>query len=106
MISTGLTIGFPGAGTAQAEGAPVAATKTLTPSAGHRQFPGNKEDMLKYPGLEEGWRAEMAEAIQNALDIDLLRKTDAGILDHGMDPTAPADATNGCGVSDRCLWER
>ena len=93
LISTGLTIGFPGAGTAQTEGAPVAATKTLTPRRATGNFPVNKEDMLKYPGLEEGWRVEMAAAIQNALDIDLLRKTNAGVLTHGTAPTAPADST-------------
>ena len=44
--------------------------------------------MLKYPMLEESWRQEMNAAIQNALDIDLLRKTGDGLLDHGTDPTA------------------
>lgn len=93
IVGTGLTIAFPGKNTAPSESAPTASVTTLSPRRATGFFPVAKEDMLKYPMLEESWRQEMNAAIQNALDIDLLRKTGDGLLDHGTDPTAPSAAT-------------
>ena len=36
--------------------------------------------------LEDGLRADLGDAVQNAMDVDLLTRTGAGLLDLGSDP--------------------
>ena len=92
-IGTGVTIGEPGAGTAQAESDPTATITTLTPRRLTGNFPINREDLAKFPGMEDAWRMELSDALQNAIDVDLLTKNNKGLLDKGTDPTAPNVAT-------------
>ena len=94
VITTGVTIGFVAAGASQAESSPVAAITTLTPRRGTGNFPINKEDLAVFPGMEDAWRMELSDAVQNAIDVDLLRLASKGLLKAGgTDPTDPADAT-------------
>ena len=94
VITTGVTIGFVSAGDAQAESSPVAAVTTLTPRRGTGNFPINKEDLAVFPMMEDAWRMELTDAVQNAIDVDLLTLASKGLLKAGgTDPTDPADAT-------------
>ena len=93
VVGTGINITFPGEGTASAESSPTATVTTLSPRRASGNFPVNKEDLLKFPMMEEAWQMEMNEAIQNALDIDLLTLTSKGLLAHGTAPTDPTSAT-------------
>ena len=94
VITTGVTIGFVAAGAAQAESSPVAAVTTLTPRRGTGNFPINKEDLAVFPMMEDAFRTELTDAVQNAIDVDLLRLTNKGLLvSGGTTPTDPADAT-------------
>ena len=94
VISTGVTIGFVAAGAAQAESSPEATITTLTPRRGTGNFPINKEDLAVFPGMEDAWRMELTDAVQNAIDVDLLTLASKGLLvAGGTDPTDPADAT-------------
>ena len=93
VIGTGVTIGEPGRATAQAESSPGAAITTLTPRRLTGNFPIAREDLLRFPGMEEAWRAELNGAVQNAIDVDLLRRNNKGLLDVGTDPTPPTSAT-------------
>ena len=93
-ITTGVTIGFVAAAAAQAESAPAAAVTTLTPRRGTGNFPINKEDLAVFPMMEDAWRMELTDAVQNAIDIDLLTLASKGLLKAGgTDPTDPSDAT-------------
>ena len=94
VITTGVTIGFVAAGAAQAESSPEAAVKTLTPRRGTGNFPVNKEDLAVFPMMESAWRMELTDAVQNAIDVDMLTLASKGLLvAGGTDPTDPADAT-------------
>ena len=93
VIGTGVTIGFPGRVTAQAESSPTAAVTTLTPRRGTGNFPIAKEDLLKFPSMEDAWRMELSDAVMNAVDVDLLTLATKGLLAFGTAPTAPTDAT-------------
>ena len=94
VITTGVTIGFVAAGAAQAESSPVAAITTLTPRRGTGNFPINKEDLAVFPMMEDAFRMELSDAVQNAIDVDLLQLASSGLLKAGgTDPTAPSDAT-------------
>ena len=93
VIGTGITIGEPGRAVAQAESSPGAAIITLSPRRLTGNFPIAREDLLRFPMMEEAWRAELGSAVQNAIDHDLLRKNNKGLLDHGTDPTTPSAAT-------------
>ena len=53
----------------------------------------SKENLLKYPMLEEAWRMEMNAAIADAIDKDILTLAAKGLLTHGTNPTNPADET-------------
>ena len=93
-ITTGVTIGFVAAGVAQAESSPEAAVTTLSPRRGTGNFPINKEDLAVFPMMESAWRMELTDAVQNAIDVDLLTLASKGLLvAGGTDPTDPADAT-------------
>ena len=94
VITTGVTIGFVAAGDAQAESSPVAAVTTLTPRRGTGNFPINKEDLAVFPGMEDAFRMELTDAVQNAIDVDLLTLASKGLLKAGgTAPTDPANAT-------------
>ena len=94
VITTGVTIGFVAPGAAQAESSPVAAVTTLTPRRGTGNFPINKEDLAKFPGMEDAWRMELTQAVQNAIDVDLLTLAGKGLLvDGGTAPSTPGAAT-------------
>ena len=94
VITTGVTIGFVAAGASQAESSPVAAITTLSPRRGTGNFPINKEDLAVFPGMEDAFRMELSDAVQNAIDVDLLRLSGKGLLvSGGTTPTDPADAT-------------
>ena len=93
VIGTGVTIGEPGRAVAQGESSPGAAITTLTPRRLTGNFPIAREDLLRFPGMEEAWRAELSAAVQNAVDHDLLRKTNKGLLDFGTNPATPGAAT-------------
>ena len=94
VITTGVTIGFVAPGVAQAESSPEAAVTTLSPRRGTGNFPINKEDLAKFPGMEDAWRMELTEAVQNAIDVDLLTLAGKGLLKAGgTDPTDPSDPT-------------
>ena len=94
VITTGVTIGFVAAGAAQAESSPVAAVTTLSPRRATGNFPINREDLAKFPMMEDAWRMELTQAVQNAIDVDLLTLASKGLLvNGGTDPTDPSDAT-------------
>ena len=94
VITTGVTIGFVAAGAAQAESSPVAAITTLSPRRGTGNFPINKEDIAVFPMMEDAWRQELTDAVENAMDVDLLTLASKGLLKAGgTNPTDPADAT-------------
>ena len=94
VITTGVTIGFVSPGDAQAESSPVAAVTTLTPRRGTGNFPINKEDLAVFPMMEDAWRQELTDAVQNAIDVDLLTLASKGLLKAGgTDPTDPSNAT-------------
>ena len=94
VITTGVTIGFVAPGAAQAESSPEAAVTTLTPRRGTGNFPINKEDLAKFPGMEDAWRMELTSAVQNAIDVDLLTLSGKGLLKAGgTNPTDPSDPT-------------
>ena len=94
VITTGVTIGFVAPAAAQAESSPVAAVTTLSPRRGTGSFPIAREDLAKFPGMEDAWRMELTQAVQNAIDLDLLTLASKGLLKAGgTDPTAPSDAT-------------
>ena len=93
-ITTGVTIGFVAAGAAQAESSPEASITTLTPRRGTGNFPINKEDLAVFPMMEDAWRMELTDAVQNAIDVDLLQLASKGLLvSGGVTPTDPADPT-------------
>ena len=94
QITTGVTIGFVAAGAAQAESSPEASITTLTPRRGTGNFPINKEDLAVFPMMESAWRMELTDAVQNAIDVDLLTLSGKGLLKAGgTDPTDPSDPT-------------
>ena len=94
VITTGVTIGFVAPAAAQAESSPVAAVTTLTPRRGTGNFPINREDLAKFPMMEDAFRQELTDAVQNAMDVDLLTLASKGLLvDGGTDPTDPSVAT-------------
>lgn len=92
VVGTGMTIEFPGVNTAPAESAPTATITTLSPRGARGFVPVAKEDLIKFPGLEDSFRMEMESAIQDAIDLDLLTLANKGLLQLG-NPSDPADAT-------------
>ena len=96
VITTGITIGDPGRATAQAESSPAGSVTTLTPRRFTGGFPIAREDMAKFARIEEAFREEAQSAIQDALDLDFLTKTNKGLLTTAADtePTAPNAATS------------
>ena len=97
IVGTGITIGEPGRTVAQGQSSPTATVDTLSP----RRFTGNwpvaREDMAKWSMLEDAFRVDAMSALQDALDIDVLTKTNKGLLTTAADPdptpATPAAAT-------------
>ena len=92
VLSTGVTIGGPHTdSTDVAETTGAVTISTLQPRRLNGSFAVKQTDLATFPMLEDGLRADLGDAIQNAMDSDLLRRTDAGLLDLGADPaTVPA----------------
>ena len=94
VLSTGVTIGGPHTDSTEVTETTGAVTiTTLQPRRLNGSFAVKQVDLATFPMLEDSLRADLGDALQNAIDIDLLTRTDAGLLDFGTDPTAPAAAT-------------
>ena len=94
VLDTGVTIHGPYTdSTESAETTGAVTITTLEPKRLNGSFAVRQTDLATFPMLEEGLRADLGDAVSNAIDIDLLRRTGEGLLDFGSDPTAPADAT-------------
>ena len=54
-------------------------------------------DLATFPMIEDSLRADLGDALQNAVDVDLLTRAATGLLTsgNGTDPTAPTAATDG-----------
>ena len=94
VLSTGVTIGGPYTDSTEATETTGAVTiSTLEPKRLNGSFAVRQVDLATFPMIEDALRADLGDAVQNAMDVDLLRRTGEGLLDFGTDPTAPADAT-------------
>ena len=94
VLSTGVTIGGPHTDSTEVTETTGAVTiSTLEPKRLNGSFAVKQTDLATFPMIEDGLRADLGDAVSNAIDIDLLKRTNAGLLDFGSDPTAPADAT-------------
>ena len=94
VLATGVTIGGPYTNSTEATETTGAVTlSTLEPKRLNGSFAVRQKDLATFPMIEDALRADLGAAVQNAIDIDLLKRTDAGLLDFGTDPTAPANAT-------------
>ena len=94
VLSTGVTIGGPHTDSTETTETTGAVTlSTLEPKRLNGSFAVRQTDLATFPMLEDGLRADLGDAVSNAIDIDLLTRTNEGLLDFGTDPTAPANAT-------------
>ena len=94
VLSTGVSIGGPYTdSTEQAETTGAVTISTLQPKRLNGSFAVRQVDLATFPMIEDALRADLGDAVQNAMDVDLLRRTGEGLLDFGSDPTAPANAT-------------
>ncbi len=94
VLETGVTIAGPYTdSTESAETTGAVAITTLEPKRLNGSFAVKQIDLATFPMIEDALRADLGDAVSNAIDIDLLRRTGEGLLDFGTDPTAPADAT-------------
>ena len=94
VLSTGVTIGGPHTDdTEVAESTGAVTISTLYPRRLNGSFAVKQTDLATFPMLEEAFRADLGDAVQNAIDVDLLTRPDEGLLDLGTDPTAPSAAT-------------
>ena len=94
VLSTGVTIGGPHIDdTEVAESTAAVTISTLQPRRLNGSFSVKQTDLATFPMLEDSFRADLGDAVQNAIDVDLLTRPDEGLLDLGTDPTAPAAAT-------------
>ena len=66
---------------------------TLQPRRMSGSFAIKQTHLATFPMLEDGLRADLADGLQNAIDIDLLTRTGSGLLDFGSDPNNPSAAT-------------
>jgi hypothetical protein len=94
VLSTGVTIGGPHTdSTAVAESTGAVAITTLQPKRLNGSFAVKHTDLATFPMLEDALRMDLGDALQDAIDVDLLRRTAEGLLDDGADPpTVPANA--------------
>ena len=94
VLSTGVTIHGPYTDDTEATESTGAVTiSTLEPKRLNGSFAVKQTHLATFPMIEDALRADLGDAVSDAMDIDLLKRTDAGLLDFGADPTAPADAT-------------
>ena len=94
VLSTGVTISGPYTDDTEATETTGAVTiTTLEPKRLNGSFAVKHTHLATFPGLEDALRADLGDAVSNAIDVDLLRRTGEGLLDFGSDPTAPANTT-------------
>ena len=94
VLATGVTINGPYTdSTESAETTGAVAITTLEPKRLNGSFAVRQTDLATFPMLEDALRTDLGDAVSNAIDVDLLKRTGEGLLDFGTDPTAPADAT-------------
>ena len=94
VLGTGVTISGPYTDdTEAAESTGAVTISTLEPKRLNGSFAVKQTDLATFPMLEDGLRADLGDAVSNAMDIDLLKRSSAGLLAFGSAPTAPADAT-------------
>ena len=87
VLSTGVTIGGPHTDSSDsAETTGVVAISTLEPQRLNGSFAVRQTDLATFPMLEDALRADLGAAVSNAIDVDLLRRTDEGLLALGTDP--------------------
>ena len=92
VLSTGVTIGGPHTDdTEVAETTGAVTISTLEPKRLNGSFAVKQVDLATFPMIEDALRADLGDAVSNAMDVDLLTRTGAGLLDLGADPpTVPA----------------
>ena len=94
VLSTGVTISGPYTDSTEAAESTGAVTiTTLEPKRLNGSFAVKQTDLATFPMLEDGLRADLGDAVSNAIDIDLLTRSGEGLLDFGTDPSAPGAAT-------------
>ena len=94
VLGTGVTIHGPYTDDTEATESTGAVTlSTLEPKRMNGSFAVKQTDLATFPMIEDGLRADLGDAVSNAIDIDLLKRTDKGLLEFPADPTTPADAT-------------
>ena len=87
VLDTGVTIGGPYTDSTESTETTGAVTiSTLEPKRLNGSFAVRQTDLATFPMLEDGLRADLGDAVSNAIDIDLLTRTGAGLLDLGTDP--------------------
>ena len=87
VLATGVTIHGPYTDdTEAAESSGAVTISTLEPKRPNGSFAVKQTDLATFPMLEDGLRADLGDAVSNAIDIDLLTRTGAGLLDLGTDP--------------------
>ena len=87
VLGTGVTIHGPYTDDTEATESTGAVTlSTLEPKRMNGSFAVKQTDLATFPMLEDGLRADLGDAVSNAIDIDLLTRTGAGLLDLGTDP--------------------
>ena len=67
----------------------VLSVKELTPKRAQHGFSYTLEDAMTYPGLDEGLRRNLRLGLRDKVDQVILNRTGEGLMDFGMDPTAP-----------------
>ena len=94
VLSTGVTISGPYTdSTESTETTGAVAITTLEPKRLNGSFAVKHTDLATFPMIEDGLRADLGDAVSNAVDVDLLRRSGEGLLAFGTAPTAPANAT-------------
>ena len=87
VLSTGVTIGGPHVDSTEvAESTGAVTISTLQPRRLNGSFAVKQTDLAIFPMLEDSFRADLGDAVQNAIDVDLLTRTSKGLLDLGTDP--------------------
>ena len=94
VLSTGVTIGGPHTDSSSVTETTGAVTiSTLEPRRLNGSFAVKQTDLATFPMIEDALRADLGDAVSNAIDVDLLRRSSEGLLAFGTAPTAPANAT-------------
>ena len=94
VLSTGVTIGGPYTNSTEATETTGAVTiSTLEPKRLNGSFAVKQTDLATFPMIEDALRADLGDAVQNAMDVDLLTRATAGLLAFGSAPSAPSAAT-------------